>query len=305
MMYASRDIDYWDIVKRSAGMAWNHKFLWFFGFFAASGGGGNFLNVGEHGGERIKDFFLSHIEVLVAIVLGVVFLWLIFFVMNLISKGALIGCIDRANRHEGIGFDAGWHVGFKAFWGMLGLFVVGFVALMVVSIVCVLAVLLPVAAGAPGIALAVVIGAILFIPYLVFLFLLTFTIIYAEREYVIRGEGVPEALAAGWQLTRQFLGKSFLMWLISVLSTIVFMISLLIVLVAASLPFILIGLASPVVALVLGIPVAVVILILTGSAFSTYDHALWTLTYIELRALPEAPSRHPEVRAVEPGGGTP
>lgn len=282
-MYASQEIDYWDIVKRSIGIAWNHKFLWFFGFFAASGGGGNFLNMGDNGGERIRDFFLANIELLVVIVLGIVFLWLIFFVMNLISKGALIGCIDRARRGEGIGFDVGWHTGFRAFWGMLGLFVTGFVAFLIVSVVCVLAVVLPLAAGAPGMALAVVIGAVLFIPYLAFLFLLTFTIIYAEREYVIRGEGVTEALFTGWRMTRQFLGKSFLMWLISLLSVVVFIVSVLIVLVAASLPFILIALASPIVALVLGIPLAIVILAVTGAAYSTYDHALWTLTYAALR----------------------
>jgi hypothetical protein len=302
-MYASPEIDYWDIVKRSISIAWNHKFLWFFGFFAASGGGGNFLNIGDNGGERIRDFFLANIELVVVIVLGIVFLWLIFFVMNLISKGALIGCIDRARRGEGIGFDIGWHAGFKAFWGMLGLFVTGFVAFLIVSVVCVLAVVLPLAAGAPGIALAVVIGAVLFIPYLVFLFLLTFTITYAEREYVIRGEGVTEALGTGWRMTRQFLGKSFLMWLISLLSVLVFIVSVLIVLVAASLPFILIALASPIVALVLGIPLAIVVLAVTGAAYSTYDHALWTLAYGALRPSLDVPQRPGPAFAGRPTGG--
>mgnify|MGYP000585571050 CR=1 FL=1 len=39
-MTTARNIDYWGIVTRSARVAWDHKFLWFFGFFAAGGGGG-------------------------------------------------------------------------------------------------------------------------------------------------------------------------------------------------------------------------------------------------------------------------
>ena len=203
-MTTARSIDYWGIVTRSAGIAWNHRFLWFFGFFAASGGGGggNTMNWKDHGVDEIRDFFMSHIGMMVAIIMGLVLLWLVLFVLNLISKGALLSCISRADDGERIRFEEGWNAGIRAFWGMLGIAVAALVVFLVVSAVCVLAVVLPLIGGAAGIAIAVFIGVVLFIPYIVFLFLLAFTVIYAEREYVIAGGGVADALSAGWNLTK-------------------------------------------------------------------------------------------------------
>ena len=302
-MTAVRSIDYWGIVTRSAGIAWNHKFLWFFGFFAASGGGGgNTANWGERGATEIKDFFMSHIEVLVAIIMGLVLLWLVLLVMNLISKGALLSCISRADDGENIRFEDGWHAGLKAFWGMLGISVTAFVVFLVVTALCVLAVVVPLIGGAAGVAIAVLIGAILFIPYIAFLFLLTFTIIYAEREYVIRGCGVADAFSAGLNLTKTCFWQSLLMWLVSFASAMAFLLSLLVALLAIAMPFILIGIASPPVGLILGIPVGIVVLILAVSAYSTYDHSLWTLMYRDLTGLSAA---SPQVVAAPPGERVP
>ena len=303
-MTTARSIDYWGIVTRSVRIAWNHKFLWFFGFFAASGGGGggNTANWGERGVDEIRAFFMSHIEVLVAVIMGLVLLWLVLVVMSLISKGALLSCISRADDGELVRFEDGWHAGLKAFWGMLGIGVTAFVVFLVVTALCVLAVVVPLIGGAAGVAIAVFIGAILFIPYIVFLFVLTFIVIYAEREYVIRGCGVGDALSAGWELTKTCFWQSLLMWLVSFASSMAFLISLLVVLLAIAIPFILIGVASPPVGLILGIPVGIVVLILAISAYSTYDHSLWTLMYRDLAGLSAAA---PQVVAAPPGERVP
>jgi hypothetical protein len=282
------EIDYWNIVVRSLRITWDHKFLWFFGFFAASGGG-SVLNWSERGPDKVRDFFISHAEILVLIVFGIVLLWLIFFIMNVISKGALIGSIARVRHGEPIGFDSAWRSGLKNFWGLLGILVAGFVAFIVVTGVCAIAVVVPLAAGTPGIAIAILIGAVLLVPYLAFLFALTFVIIYAEREYVVGDATFSEALAKGWMLTRTNPGKSLFMWLVSFLSGMAYFVSMAIVLLALALPFILIGLTNLFLALLLGIPLGVVVLVLASSAFSTYDHALWTLFYLEVARPEETP----------------
>ena len=291
-MATSRSIDYWGIVTRSVRIAWTNKFLWFFGFFAASGGGGggNYGGGGgDHGLDEVRDFFVSHAEVMVAIIMGLVLLWLILLVMNVISKGALVSCISRADAGESIRFEEGWRAGLKAFWGMLGITLITILVFLVVATVCVLAVVLPLIGGAAGIAIAVLIGAILFIPFIVFLFLLAFTVIYAERHYVIRGGGVGDALLAGWEMTKSYFWQSLLMWLVSLASSMAFFIALIIALLAMAIPFILIGVASPIAGLVMGIPVGIVAIILAGSAFSTYDHSLWTLMFGELTRPATAP----------------
>ncbi|MCK4512654.1 hypothetical protein KAW64_13000 [bacterium] len=300
-MTTVRSIDYWGIVSRSVRVTWNNRFLWFFGFFAASGGGGggNSMNWKDHGIDEIRDFLMSHIGVMVAVIMGLVVLWLVLFVLNLISKGALLSCISRADDGEAIRFEEGWQAGIRAFWGMLGIAITALVLFLVVTAVCVLAVVLPMIGGAAGIAIAVFIGAVLFIPYAAFLFLLAFTVIYAEREYVIAGGGVADALSAGWVLTKSYFWQSLLMWLVSLASSMAFVVSLLVVLLAIAMPFILIGIASPLAGLMLGIPIGLVVLVLAISAYSTYDHSLWTLLY---RDLTGASAAAPQIVSAPPGG---
>jgi hypothetical protein len=90
-----------------------------------------------------------------------------------------------------------------------------------------------------------------------------------------------------------------------------FVVSLLVALLAIAMPFILIGIVSPIAGLMLGIPIGLVVLVLALSAYSTYDHSLWTLMYRDLtRATAAAPgivapppgveSPGPEPPAVEP-----
>lgn len=285
-MTAARTIDYWDIVTRSAKIAWRHKFLWFFGFFAASaGGGGNYLNMGEYGTDEIRDFFTSNVEVLALIVVFAVLVWLALLVVGVISKGALICCIDRAGSGSDVTFGEGWRAGLQAFWGMLGIAAIGLAAFLAVTAVCALAVVLPLVAGTPGVAIAVLIAAVLVVPWLAFLFLLTFVVIYAERAYATGTAGFGEAFRSAWELTKARFWQSMLMWLVSLGSGIAFFVALVTVLLVLAVPFVLIGLANPLAGLVLGIPVGFVVVILTSSAFSTYDHALWTLFYRELTAL--------------------
>ncbi|MCK4510115.1 hypothetical protein KAW64_00160 [bacterium] len=284
-MTTARSIDYWGIVTRSAGIAWNHRFLWFFGFFASAGGGGDFGSWGERGFDEVRDFLTSHIGLFVVIIMGLVFLWLVLVVLSFISKGALLSCISRVDAGERVRFEEGWRAGTKAFWGVLGITVIAAVVFLVVTAVCGFAVVLPLMGGAAGIAIGIFIGAILAIPYILFLLLLTFTVVYAEREYVIRGGGVTDALSAGWELTRTYFRQSLVMWLVTVASSMAFVIGLLIVLVAMAMPFILIGIANPIAGLILGIPVGLVVLVLTISAYSTYEHSLWTLMYRNLTGL--------------------
>ncbi len=106
-----------------------------------------------------------------------------------------------------------------------------------------------------------------------------------------------DALSAGWVLTKTYFWQSLLMWLVSLASSMAFVVSLLVVLLAIAMPFILIGIASPIAGLLLGIPIGLVVLVLAISAFSTYDHSLWTLMYRDLTGQPAAT---PSVVATEP-----
>ncbi len=283
-MASTATIDYWSLVSRSLRIIWKHKFLWFFGFFASSGVGGG-LNWAEDAGPRLHDFFFVNPGALVLVIMGLVIVWLVMFVMNLISTGALVAATHEASEGRHVTFGYGWREGLRAFWRLLGVTVLAVVAFLFVTALCAVPVVLALFGGIPGIVIAVVIGAILFFPYLAFVFLLSFTVTYAEREVVLRRASVFDAIYAGWDLTKCHIWKSLLVWLVMLASGLVFGISMLITLLILAVPFILIGLANVFAALVLGIPVGVVFIVIASGAFGSYSFSVWTLAYDELKKI--------------------
>lgn len=283
-MTATGSIDYWSLVSRSLHIIWKHKFLWFFGFFASAGGGGG-LNWVDDAGPRLHDFFFANPAILVLTIVGLVIVWLVLFVMNLISKGALVAGTHEASEGRHVTFGYGWREGLRAFWRILGLAVLALIAFLFVTAICVIPVVLALFGGTPGIVIAVVIAAVLFFPYLAFLFLLSFTVTYAEREVVLRRANIFDAIYAGWDLTKRHFWKSILVWLIMLASALVFGISMVVVLLILAVPFILIGLANVFAALVLGIPVGVAFILVASGAFGSYAYSVWTLAYDELKKI--------------------
>jgi len=278
------NIDYWDLVTRSLRVAWKYKFLWFFGFFASSGGGGNFGTWREDSAPWLREFFIRNPYAFVMIIMAVVIIGLILIVMNVISTGGLIRSTSAANRGLGISFSQTWSAGLSTFWRLLGLSILAIIAMLVVTLVCVAPVVISLLGGAPGIAIAILIAAVLFLPYVAFLFLLTFTVTYAEREIVLEGAGIFDAIRGGWELTRRWIWKSLMVWLVMFLSGIVYMVGLVAALLMLAVPFFAIGVSNLVLALVVGIPIGLVVVILASGWFTTYSYSVWTLAYEQLKA---------------------
>jgi hypothetical protein len=283
-MDSTLSIDYWSLVSRSLRIIWKHKFLWFFGFFASSGFGGGF-NWIDDAGPRIRDFLLASPVTLVLIIMAAVIVWLVFFVMNLISTGALVASTHGAAEGRRIDFGFAWREGLGAFWRLLGVTVLALIAFLFVTALCAIPVVLALFGGTPGVVIALVIGAVLLFPYLAFLFLLAFTVTYAEREVVLQGAGVFDAIHAGWGMTKRHVWRSLLVWLIMLLSGLVFGIGMVLILLILAVPFILIGLANLFAALVLGIPIGVAFIVVASGAFGSYSYSVWTLAYDEFKRL--------------------
>ncbi len=287
------ELDYWDLVSHSVKLAWKHKFLWFFGFFASASGG----NVGqwtEEGSGWVRDFFLQHLGILVLIVVGVVILWFAFLVMNIISTGGLIRGISDAARDRPVSFGETWRAGLNTFWRLLGLTVLAILTFLVVTAVCLFPIIMSLLGGAPGMAIAVLIGAVLFVPYVAFLFVLAFTVTYAEREIVLFGADVFDALREGWELTKRFIWKSMAVWLVMLLSGLVYGLGLVIALAFLAIPFVLIGIGNVVAGLALGIPVVLAFVAVATGAYATFSYSVWTMAYEKLRGVTRPGSAVPE-----------
>lgn len=277
--------DAWNLAAGALRITWRHKSLWIYGFLASLSGR-TALSFVDEWGPASRSYLESRPAVLALVVFLVVLAWLLFFSLGLISRGALIGGAGAGSRGLAVTAGGAWRAGLRAFPRLLGLVALAVVAFVTVSAVLAIPLVLPLAAGAAGLAIAVVIGAILFFPYLAFLFGLTFTVTYAERAVVIEDAGVLEAVAAGWNTVRANVGRSFVVWLVMLVSTLAYLFSLVAVLAALAVPFLLLGLMSLPASVVLGVPVGLAVVAVATGAFGCYSYALWTLAYTELRALP-------------------
>jgi len=281
-MGEDRQFDAWSLAGRALAITWRHRPLWIFGFLASLGGRGVFGLVDEWG-PASRPYLLGHPLILLSIIVVLVAVWLAIFVLNLIARGALIAGSDLASRGLGVSLDVTWRRGLRSLPRLLALVALAVAALIVVSVLFAVPLVLPLAAGAAGVAIAVVIGAVLVWPYLAFLFALAFTVTYAERAVVLDGAGVLDSLRVGWEIARGNTARTFFVWLVALVSALAYGVSLLIVVAAIALPCFVIGLASPTLALVLGVPLGLATVAVATGAFGCYSYALWTLAYRQLR----------------------
>jgi hypothetical protein len=275
-------IDHWNIASRSLRFAWEHKVLWVLGFFA-SVSGENVLSWAQDSESSFRGVLLPRLDVFAIAVAGLVLLWIGLMVVNVLCRAAVIAASSNADRGLGASFEGSLSAGLRAFVGMLALLAIAVVVFLAGSLVCIVPVALPLSAGVPGIVIAVVIGAILFVPYIAFLFCLVFTITFAERALVADRVTIVEALGVGWRMTRAHFWTALVAWLVALLSGFVYAVGLITALLIVAAPFILIGLVHRTLAFVLGIPIAVVLVLVATGAFGTYRFAFWTLLYRGLR----------------------
>lgn len=292
-------IDHWNIVSRSLRFALRHKVLWILGFFA-SVSGENVLRWTQDRGAPLHDYLLPRLDVFAVAVAGLVLLWIGLLVVNTICRAALIAASSSADLGLSAALEGSLRAGAGAFAGMLALLAIAVVVFLAGTLACIVPVVLPLGAGVPGIVIAVVIGAVLFVPYIAFLFGLAFTITFAERALVTERVSIVEALGVGWRLTRTHFWTALVAWLVALVAGFVYVVGLVTALLFAAAPFILIGLVHRTLALVLGIPVAVVLVFVATGAFGAYRFAFWTLLYRGLRG----PTADPAGTSLGPGGPT-
>jgi hypothetical protein len=298
-------MNYGDIIRDAFRITWRNRFLWFFGFFVAGGGGtfSNFSNVpsnfpgsgGFSGAARWIENNL--VAILVVVVVLALALALVFFVLSFISTGGLADSVAAIDRGERRNFSSTWRAGTSNFWRVVGqaalLFLIALGLLFAVVLV----------AGVPiGLTFALtesvgarVLVGILFGLLGVLLAILLFVTLYivgqfALRKLVVGRERVTYSIAAGYGLFRRNVGRSLLVWLIGIALSIGIGIAVLIAVILLGfilfLPTIILALTQhTTAAVVTGVVAAVIllpVLLVISGAVGAFSHAYWTLAYLRL-----------------------
>ena len=303
-------MNYGELLSEAFWITWRNRFLWFFGFFAA--GSSSSFNVPSNFGNVPGDttefagvgrWISENIALFVtAIIVVVVLLVLIFIVLHIVSAGGLADSVAAIDREERRSFSSTWRAGTSNFWRVLAQ------ALLLLLIALGLLLLIALVGGVPiwlvftlsqatG---ARVLVAVVFGILAVGLFIVVFIPFYIIGQFALRGlvvgrERITHSIAAGYGLFRRNIGRSLLLWLISIALSIGIGIAFLIVLVIVGLvlflPAILLAFADyTTAAIVAGVVAGVILLpalLVLAGAIGTFSHAYWTLAYLRLTGYPE------------------
>lgn len=265
------------IAKQAFSTIRSNKYLLFFGFFVASGGGAG-ANTGHHGHHAGALPAWVWPLLVVGLVLGIAAL-----VMRVLSEAALIDGVERAQHGERTGIGEGLRGSRQHFWTLVavkaalgGLFLL---SLAVVAAPAVGGVLggYPVVAGAIASALIGVVA----VPWLLTLY---FIYMYSMRIAVLDGQKALDSIRAAQRYLHGRIANSLKLLVAGgVGAALVEVSGALVLLPVAALGLGIYFVAGLVPAIVAGAVLALPVAVVVAGSVGAYRSSLWTLGFLEGR----------------------
>lgn len=296
-------MDYFGIIKKAFKINLKNRFLWIFGILAGGTAGISGFNYNmdqsalqntwtRFSNQSTADFdmnvfWANHGTTVIVLLIILLLLSLIFFVLNLISQGALIISINRLESGEKTDFYKSFKKGAKSFWRIWAFNITMLLAMLIVLSAWIIPTCLLVISG--NYLSAVVVGLLLLFLNIVFWILVALLTPYALRIVVLRRLTVFQSIRQSLHFVRENLAEVFVTYLL--LAAISFVVGVAVLLVAAFLVGVLaligyaIFLASLGAALAYGLIVTVALLvaiIIFSGAYSSFSSTVLTITYLKL-----------------------
>jgi hypothetical protein len=302
-------MEYGKVFGRAWEITWRWKILWILGFLVSlgsiSGGGSNVTYQFGQGDVERWSYQIRQpeaIAAIVGIVLAVacvaVLVAIALAIVSVIARGALIAGVQDVEEVGSTSFGRAWSAGRRRFWTLLGISILaalpvnllGLVGAAVLTLIIVGAVQgggeFGRAAGA-GIALAVACGGALCCIVVIASTILGVIQVYADRAAVLEGLGWIDAFKRGWQVLKENIGPTLILWLVFLVIGLVFAAVIAGAVMALALPFFAVfgqteSSAWWIVPLSCGSLIAVIVGALIQSVYQVFYSATWTLAYRQL-----------------------
>ena len=294
-------MDYGKILSRAWQITWRWKVLWILGFLASLGRGfgfsGSNYQTGARdwgpGGARVPEEVWAIIAAVacLAILLGIA-LW----VASTIARGGLITGVQQVEDEGSTTFGAAWRAGARRFWTLFGISVLtglpGVIVVIAGLVILGLLVFGTIAAidaaaevgGFLGVSASVLCGGVLCCGGILLAAVLDQIRVYAERAAMLEGLGWIESVKRGWQVLKENLGPTIILWLIFLVIGIVMGAVIAGPIIALAAPFMArAGGMDPaawvIIPICLGGLLWVILMAIIGSVVETFTSATWTLAY--------------------------
>lgn len=307
---------YRTILRRAWQNAWSHKYLWFFGLFAALLGNGGEMELIMRGSDgslgsgimtgwkevmetgifssgALQNIIrLAHDEpfslflaLTTLFIIGLLVLFILW--LSVVSQAAIVHNTAKEKHDKEHDFKDGIMMGIKKFWPVLGLNLV----MQIITSLIFTAIAIPVFLGMSRSSLA---GNLLFIAlFIIFIpisIILSFVVKYAIAFTVIKGQKFLTASASAYRLFKDN-------WLVSIEMAIVLFavnfltgLALILVIMVLAVPFVFgVFLFSQAFAYfnftligILGLVICLLLVVLTGAVLGTFQISAWTYLFMEL-----------------------
>jgi hypothetical protein len=318
-------MQYMDVVWRSFRISWRHKYLWLIALFSGEGGGSfNFGSGGGGGGgggggsqstgnidtaaiqDQITRFLTDYAGLIIALVIAWLVLVVVFFILSAICEGATIRASAEHDAERPWGLGMSWRAGLHTVWAIvrfrlllvaLGLPLVLLVIGLAVGIV--IAILNQNGGAAVPLILVGILLIVAGIPYAIYLYFLDRL---GSRALILEQLGAVASIARGHRLLIKRLGRTLIVWLLSIATSFVLGILTACVLAVVFVPLLIIGgvaaanNSGPTVALILiGAALLIPLSLVVGGFLSAQSATYWTLAFrrLDLDPVPLAPPPPP------------
>lgn len=322
-------MQYWDIITRSFRIPWNHKYLWLIAFFSGEGGGPGFSysynqRVSSTNPppspsqvqEQVTTWVTDHAGLIVLLVIIWLVLVVAFFILGAICEGATVRASAEHDADRQFGLGWAWRSGLGTMWAMVRfrLLLLAF-SLPVILLWAGLGVGIVVAfvnqngGAAVGLVLFGLLVLLVSIPFFLYIFFLNRL---GARALVLEQLGAWDAIVRGHRLLFKRLGRTLLVWLLSIAVGIALGIAVGCVGAVLAIPFLIVGGAllatgSPaavplaVIAVIILLPISLVV----GGFLSAQTSTYWTLAFRRLDLDPVPMPAYPLQPAPAPPQVTP
>lgn len=286
-------INYLEIIKKAAIIAWRNKFLWWFGFFVlVSATSGSFFRYSPREQviekQKIFEFISAHQEWVIFGGLAAVALWIILLIVGITGKSALIKSISDIIEKKESSFKIGWREGKKYFWRIvfIGLLAGLFILALLIVFAIPIGFLFYNKAYFLGGALSLL-AIIIFIPVV---FLVSFIRIYGYLYAVLGDLSLRDSLENAYALLQKNITPSLLLSLVFLVVSALVTLAAIVIIIPLVIIFLILGALLFLLAKQIGIIITVAIalffilifMFLGGSAYQAFTHAVLVLFFREI-----------------------
>jgi len=279
------DMEYMKIIERSFSNAWRYKFLWLFGFFVSIsngfGGGRIWDDKWERSdlGFRFRHFFDIDPVIIILGVLALVVLGLIFWLLSVLSEGALIHGISRKESGLETGFKECLDKGWNRFFRLLGIIVLAIFTAMFLLFVLVAFIV-------PAFFLSKPLGVMLLLMAIPLFFAAVFVIVATEgwaiRYGILFDRPWLESIGQGWNLFKSNIPKTLGVAFSSFLSQLIAWLLLVFCLVIVAIPLVLIGYMNFWAGVIPGAILLFLAVVISSAIFGVFSSSVWTIGFMKL-----------------------